>query len=230
MSLLRGLSSDSRIRFDAIEATGELIFLESAMELSLDSIRSFALEKSEYEFVLEEINSDTSDSDDEPPIDYSKRLEARRLEELTLQSSFVTGYSVFEFGCLMICDAYLKLSGSGLNISDIAGSGMERVKIVVAKICAAPHVFQLDQWKEILTLRDLRNVLAHEIGVVDLEAKHSKLKSLLAGFVGVQFVGFGFGSQSRVILSDYFVRHAFSVFRDFLRQLHSELEAKVKAC
>ncbi len=96
------------------------------------------------------------------------------LPSLQWMSTFLLSYGIFEKALNGICHTIGRLKLSPLNLTDMAGKGIERAKLYLSKNCGVTSPFNTPEWAKIQNISKIRNVLAHASGELDLTQKHHK--------------------------------------------------------
>lgn len=215
------------IYFDVVDATIELLRAAEVFEVSLRSVDATPANIEEYKVVLRENGLDWDDQSANEYLE-SRKEDIKLLRNVLCQSVFMSGYSLFEHGMMQVANAYLVSSGSKLRIGNFSGVGLEKVRVCAAKL--AEYEFENSQWRDIVFFREVRNIIAHNSGIVNPERRSSVLVAGIERFHGVQLGSFGRGEMSRIKLSDFFVRHCLQSFRTWVNQFHDALEERLKSC
>jgi hypothetical protein len=96
------------------------------------------------------------------------------LPSLQWMSTFLLSYGIFEKALNGMCHTVGRIKSSPLNLSDMAGKGIERAKLYLSKNCGVTSPFNSPEWVKIQNISKIRNVLAHASGELDLDQKHHK--------------------------------------------------------
>jgi hypothetical protein len=91
-------------------------------------------------------------------------------------SLFNTAYSVFEKNMNYICRLAERKTRSNFKLNDLNGQGIERAKLYLKKVANIDAPFNSQSWQKIKKYAELRNVMAHATGELDLSNdKHKKI-------------------------------------------------------
>lgn len=226
--MMSQIARDDRIAYDVIDAILDLTRLEMAFGRSLEAFEKVDLE--EFEF-SQELEGDEERAEYFNELVSSQEREASRFSEIYGQSTFLTGYSLLEFGSLRIAENYLIMTGSDLKIDKFKGTGICKVKNMIAEMWSNEHSIDPKMWDEIDFYRKLRNSLAHQTGLLDEDGGRDRdieLISLISNRHGVFLRPFG--RLRQVVVRDFFVRHALSQCRKFLEELNKQLDKRLEQC
>jgi hypothetical protein len=106
------------------------------------------------------------------------KSEAKEAECVLANAIFLSIYAVFELSVLRIIEEYLEVKGINLRLRDIAGSGIEKFRVVSDRLASKSHVDKV-LWTEAEHLREIRNALVHSNGIILEKGKLLKIiKSL----------------------------------------------------
>jgi hypothetical protein len=140
-----------------------------------------------------------------------------------INSLFASLYSLFEDEMVKICELIgSKATGSMAFSSYKKGIGISKCKNYLAEILKI-SVDTYPSWREILHIKDLRNMIAHNNGrLVDRDQDAAER---LQNYIDVsQFLSI---DESRHIVIDrQYFNHVENVFRAFIKDLFPELEAR----
>jgi hypothetical protein len=90
-------------------------------------------------------------------------------------SLFNTAYSVFEKNMNYLCRLAEIKTKSNFKLNDLNGQGIQRAKLYLKKVASIDTPFTDQLWHKITKYADLRNVMAHATGELDLSNdKHEK--------------------------------------------------------
>jgi hypothetical protein len=91
-------------------------------------------------------------------------------------SLFNTAYSVFEKNMNYLCRLAEIKTKSNFKLNDLNGQGIQRAKLYLKKVASIDTPFSDQLWHKITKYADLRNVMAHATGELDLSnGKHEKV-------------------------------------------------------
>lgn len=83
----------------------------------------------------------------------------------TLRASvLLAGYTLFETSLEAICAAEQRRHGQSLVLGDLAGQGIERAKLYLAKVCGVAFPAKSQEWARLVDLNKVRNAIAHADG------------------------------------------------------------------
>jgi hypothetical protein len=89
-------------------------------------------------------------------------------------SLFNSSYAVFEKNLNYMCEMAGRCVNATITVKDVSGQGIERAKIFLTKIVGIEEPFKSDSWQKIKKYAELRNVLAHASGELDLTKPNHK--------------------------------------------------------
>jgi len=102
---------------------------------------------------------------------------ANEFPQYQRKACFLMIFSMLEDDFNQFCEAIRIELDLKINLSDIAGRGIERAKTYLSKVAEIEFPKQSAEWETIQRFRDLRNVLIHEAGYLDDEkAQHRQVK------------------------------------------------------
>jgi hypothetical protein len=102
---------------------------------------------------------------------------AREFPQYQRKACFLMIFAMLEDDLNQFCESIRLQLDLKLNLSDIAGRGIERAKIYLLKVVEIRFPSQSVEWEKIQHYRDLRNILIHEAGYLDEEkAQHLRIK------------------------------------------------------
>ena len=93
---------------------------------------------------------------------------------LQWMSLFNSSYTVFEKNINYMCEKAGRRVNAKITVKDISGQGIERAKIYLTKVVGIEEPFKTEKWQNIRKYADLRNVLAHASGELDLTKPNHK--------------------------------------------------------
>nr|WP_295713479.1 hypothetical protein [uncultured Halomonas sp.] len=140
------------------------------------------------------------------------------LPRVQWNSQFLVVYATFEHLLNEICRIVQRRSSFNLSFKDLNGSGIERSKNYLSKVAGVTTPFQTTHWQRAKLLGEVRNIIAHRNGEVDLPpgnnnclgAKLSKEKHLvLKKYIPDQ-------DDAQIILSEKFIKESISDLRKVL--------------
>jgi hypothetical protein len=133
--------------------------------------------------LAKEINKLISSSDQETS-DYDDHLSDQHwmihevLPRLQWQSQLLTIYASFEHMLHEICDTVKSKIKSQLSFRDLGGQGIHRARNYLVKIGEIEQPFKTKGWQRAALIGEIRNVIAHRRGEIDLKA-HQTLSERL---------------------------------------------------
>lgn len=102
---------------------------------------------------------------------------ANEFPQYQRKACFLIIFSMLEDDLNQFCEATRVELDLKINLSDIAGRGIERAKTYLSKVAEIEFPKHSAEWERIQRFRDLRNVLVHEAGHLDEEkAQHRRVK------------------------------------------------------
>ncbi|AQT94922.1 hypothetical protein [Pseudomonas azotoformans] len=90
------------------------------------------------------------------------------LPRLQWQSQFLTVYATIEHILNEICEIVRRKTNSKLSFKDLDGSGIHRARNYLVKIGGIEEPFQTEKWQRIKLLGEIRNIIAHRRGEIDI--------------------------------------------------------------
>lgn len=93
---------------------------------------------------------------------------------LQWMSLFNSSYTVFEKNLNHMCEMAGRRVNAKITLKDISGQGIERAKIYLTKVVGIEEPFKTEKWHNIKKYAELRNVLAHASGELDLTKPNHK--------------------------------------------------------
>jgi hypothetical protein len=140
------------------------------------------------------------------------------LPRVQWNSQFLVVYATFEHLLNELCRVVQRRSGFDLSFKDLGGLGIERSKNYLSKVAGVKTPFQTSYWQRAKFLGEVRNVIAHRNGEVDLAAgnnsslgvrlakeKHLVLKKYIADH-----------EDAQIILSNDFTKESISDLKKVL--------------
>ena len=136
-------------------------------------------------------------------------------------SSILLAFGMFEGGLTRLAVEVLKNSDLGLSINDFTGNGINRAKVVLAKVGGVSLAFSNPDWEFLTKVALLRNIVLHSGGVVD--PNNTKHNDMLKQD-GVTSVGLSDDGTMIFSISDDYLSKAYMSFRALLISLTSEVQ------
>lgn len=138
-------------------------------------------------------------------------------------SLFNTAYSVFEKNMNYICRLAQLKTNSNFKFSDLNGQGIERAKLYLGKVANIYDPFNSELWKIIKQYGDLRNVMAHATGELDLlNEKHKKIFEFSNKNEYIQVVFHKNLESAEIRLGPEIVFESIKNYKDFLNLLSEQ--------
>ena len=110
------------------------------------------------------------------------------LPRLQWYAQFLVIYSSFEYSLSQLCRIVQKRSKFKLSEKDLYGQGIQRAANYLSKVAGVDTPFTNTGWQHALLLGEIRNCIAHNNGMLLLEAKNKKaLSSRLRDIAGIDF-------------------------------------------
>lgn len=140
------------------------------------------------------------------------------LPRVQWNSQFLVVYATFEHLLNELCRVVQRRSGFDLSFKDLGGLGIERSKNYLSKVAGVSAPFQTPYWQRAKLLGEVRNVITHRNGEIDLVAGNksslgvrlAKEKHLvLKKYVQDQ-------EDAQIILSNNFIKESISDLRRVL--------------
>ncbi len=95
-------------------------------------------------------------------------------------SLFLTIYAVFEFELDFLCKALRNYYKLNLKPSDLQGKGIRRSENYFSKVINISFPTNVKQWRQICTLNNIRNLIAHTSGILLLDnQKYKEIKKYI---------------------------------------------------
>ena len=125
----------------------------------------------------------------EERVKYRQHLQNEAWKEIELSrqahrsAMLLSAYTLFEISVVKFAESYLSARKYDLRMRDIAGSGYEKFIVVADKI-AKRRRHNEDLWKDASCIRGLRNLFAHNSGMIftmEERRKHEKCLISLGG-------------------------------------------------
>lgn len=89
-------------------------------------------------------------------------------------SVFNTAYSVFEKYMNEICFSCEGRLSTRIKLKDLKGKGIERSKLYLSKVVGIDTPFTTSEWNDIKKYSQLRNVLIHTLGELNMSGNNHK--------------------------------------------------------
>lgn len=154
--------------------------------------------------------------------------EFHRLEEelpnLQWTGQFIATYAAYESMLNKLCDVGSRRMSSNLSFKDFAGSGIERAKIFLTKVCSMTAPFASQSWNDARMLGEVRNLIAHSAGKFSNppSKKHEALLQWLQKVPGAPLSN----SQEELKLNSTFLAFAIEKFRAVINEIaHTKIDS-----
>lgn len=144
---------------------------------------------------------------------------AERLPRLQWNAQFLIVYSSFEDALNQLCKIVKNRSKHTVVLKDMAGSGIVRASIYLAKIAGVKAPFESDSWKKALLLGKLRNTIAHSNGNISV-VDSSSIANSIKGLPGLTFKQVIVDQiDADIVLSSEFLQDAISTLHTVLADI-----------
>jgi hypothetical protein len=139
-------------------------------------------------------------------------------------SLFNTAYSVFEKNMNYICRLAWQKTNSNIQLKDLHGQGIERAKLYLNKVAGIVEPFESTLWQKVRRYADLRNVMVHATGELDLSnGNHKKVLEFALSHPKIKVIQYTKESEpSEIQLEPEIVLEAIEDFRGFLALLSDQ--------
>jgi len=97
-----------------------------------------------------------------------------RLPRLQWFAQFLVVYASFEYSLSQLCRIVQKRSKFSLSELDFRGRGIRRSAAYLSKIAGVNIPFQSLAWEQARLLGEIRNVIAHANGLIDMQPQNPK--------------------------------------------------------
>lgn len=160
-------------------------FVRAGIAIDFDNLHAHCVflakglesERTRFEKFVEKEAANLTDEDRDAFFDYFSD-DAWRINDvfpaLLSTSAFLLSYGMFEKSLNEICRSAKRKTDIDIFLKDLNGQGIERAKSFLSKICGVSAPFNTSEWREIVNLSRLRNVMAHTSGVLDLTNSNHK--------------------------------------------------------
>jgi hypothetical protein len=139
-------------------------------------------------------------------------------------SVLVTAHILLETSLEAICDAEQRRFGYRLRLKDLTGSGVERAKLYLAKVCGVRFPDGTAEWNRMAILSEIRNVIVHADGDVS-KARHERSVRNTVRNTG----GLSLRHDRYLEVADAFIRHTMLKMKTFAAQVHRAFPPKLRA-
>ncbi len=222
------------IQFDHIDGMVQLSHLEKCLELSLNAVedecRSAAADWKQFHI---DEGLELSDDDLE---DYGRSCEihAGVLRRQQLVSHFLSGYAIFEHTLYRVADNALMKNHSSKTVQDFRKKNNSKTAVseFALREVGVSDAFETDAWKRVKILRDIRNCLAHDGGILAVDSMRENLEEWRAQFTGVSSQPFGYEDSllSLLVLEPWFVRYSFKIYEEVVNSALKEIKVILAQC
>lgn len=113
---------------------------------------------------------DSDDSDYDDHLSDEHWMMHTVLPRLQWQSQLLTVYASVEHVLNEFCEVVRQKKGSKLSFKDLGGNGITRARNYLVKVGGIEQPFQTHKWQRIKLLSDVRNIVAHRRGEIDIAA------------------------------------------------------------
>lgn len=139
-------------------------------------------------------------------------------------SLFNTAYSVFEKNMNYICRLAEWKTESNFKLNDLNGQGIERAKLYLRKVANVCDPFNSQPWQKIKKYGELRNVMAHATGELDLSNdKHKKILKFAQQNQNIEVIYHNNNSEfPEIRLGSEIVFESIQNYKDFLKLLSEQ--------
>lgn len=144
-------------------------------------------------------------------------------------STFNTAYSVFEKYMNEICFSCEGRLSTRIKLKDLNGKGIERSKLYLSKVVGIDTPFTTSEWNDIKKYSELRNVLIHTLGELNMSKNnHKKVYEYCSSNTHIYLSPDDPEAKKiDVILSLGIIDEAILCYRAFLGNLHKETCNKI---
>ncbi len=139
-------------------------------------------------------------------------------------SLFNTAYSVFEKNMNYVCRLAERKTKSNFKLNDLNGQGIERAKLYLRKVANICDPFNSQPWQKIKKYAELRNVMAHATGELDLSNdKHKKVLEFARQNPNIEIIYHNNNSEfPEIRLGSEIIFESIQDYKDFLKMLSEQ--------
>ena len=151
--------------------------------------------------------------------------ETAKLKAFECHARLLSLFSVFEASLMELSREVLRTRNFPLSDKDFSGSGLERAKLILSKVGGLAFLFSKNEWRTILNIQVVRNLIAHTGGLVSSDSSQAEK---LNGIEGVSFVAWGTGDSAKLIyIAPAFMEASNKALFDFLLLVAVHVEGKI---
>lgn len=132
---------------------------------------------------------------------------------------FVACYSLLEYGLVSLCKHLQKKNNYKIELEDIIGKGINRVKTYLKKVAEINFPDQTKSWNDIINYSNLRNFIVHNQGRLDNSNKAKKVGRFIKKKNWVEL-----DKLSRIQFKKGFFREVKKTIEDFSTELSRALK------
>jgi hypothetical protein len=195
------MKPDPSLTAGMYETLRELVFVQGQMTSGIHTIRQ--MEKSG-------IFNRSEDS----------RIDIRwTYPRLHFYAHFLLAYAIFERGLLQSCKRVRRARKLTLDVSDIAGQGINRSRLYLSKVTLMRTPFETPVWQRVVLHNDVRNAIAHRSGYIDADSKLYRTLSSTAGVTLYTPEETNIEGEAQLTLTEEYVTQALSDFEELIRMI-----------
>lgn len=145
------------------------------------------------------------------------------LPSVLRHSVLVHVYSVFESILNNLCVIHKNKKNLNLSLSDLKHDGIARAKVYIKKVSCSPFNEESQEWSEIIKINKLRNILAHNDGVI-LEEKHQNynvIKQYIDSTTGLEI-----SDNGKISIGSIYVTFVLTTFKTYLSDLFDKQKSE----
>ncbi len=140
------------------------------------------------------------------------------LPRILWNAQFLVVYATFEHVLNELCLIVQRRSKLELSFKDLSGNGIERAKNYLSKVAGVKEPFQTPAWQRAMTLGQIRNVIAHKNGEIDVPSNNKNcLGARLASEKNLELKKtLPEQEDAKIMLSGDFVKSSISELKEVL--------------
>jgi hypothetical protein len=115
-------------------------------------------------------------------VDLDLKLSEEIFPSLTFSSLALLGYAMFDEGLIRMCNILADTKGYTVRLSDLAGQNtIEKTRNYLSKVASVHYDFEhSSSWLRVRSHQDVRNLLAHNGGVLDDSQRAQKVRQFMS--------------------------------------------------
>lgn len=182
-------------------------------------------EKLRFQKSVDEVAEKLSDADKELYYDFHSDEYWKIAEifpSILRKSLFLIAYSLIEHRMTKLCLSYKRERKTVLSLKDIQGKGIQRCQVYMKKVLLIPFPDEGKEWKDIIVLNRIRNIVAHNDGIFDGNAITDDIRDFVSH--NVRYIELT--DMNTLLLHEGFVQLALDKINGFFKLLYEKLPDK----